>query len=147
MHEVSFADVRATAENGIFLAGLPLPDGSTVSAGKQGGSSIEASGQRLQQQTLHPQKQPAAQQQQRRRYSLGGISLEGVQLRLLRRSGWPGGCQDYRPSSNITCGSGGGEAGEGRGWWLAGQDCSSGSTAAVWVAGAAHVALSDVQVR
>jgi hypothetical protein len=85
------------------------------------------------------------QRRQRGQYSLGSIIFDRVQLRLRCRSSWPGGCQDYRPGSNISQSSAL-TAREGSGWWPAGLDCSSGTTAAVWVAGAAHVVLSDVQV-
>ena len=154
---LSFVDIQATAENGIFLAGGPLPHGSTRQSVSRRNSSSEAStgriaGQRRQrdlqahlQEQQEPEQEPEQEQEQGGRYSLGGISLERVQLQLKRRSSWPGGCQDYRPSSNIT-GSSGGSASEGSRWWPAGLDCSSGSTAAVWVAGASHVVLSDVQV-
>ncbi|KAL4420640.1 hypothetical protein ABPG75_010296 [Micractinium tetrahymenae] len=66
--EVSFKDVRATGENGIFLAGGPM--------------GIDRPGQR------RPSKD----------YSLSVISLERVSVELAKRSIYAGGCQDYRPS-------------------------------------------------
>jgi hypothetical protein len=149
--DVRFVNIRATSENGIFLVGGPLPGGGTRRGGSHRTRSRDANGswiegQRRRRDLQQPQ-QHGLQRQQRQsgRYSVGGISLERVQLRLKRRSSWPGGCQDYRPSINITQSSGWG-AREGSGWWPAGLDCSSGRTAAVWVAGAPHVVLADVQV-
>ncbi|KAL4451432.1 hypothetical protein ABPG77_009504 [Micractinium sp. CCAP 211/92] len=66
--EVSFKDVRASGENGIFLAGGPM--------------GIDRPGQR------RPSKD----------YSLSVISLERVSAELVKRSNFAGGCQDYRPS-------------------------------------------------
>lgn len=168
---LSFEDIQVTAaEGGVFLAGGPLPRSI---AGVPAGAAHRANRRQLQK--LRQQRQWRRQQEERReappqRHSLQGIRLERVSLVLRRRTAWPGGCQDYRPSSNastLLClggnsargsgsssstsplpGLGGGNIGGGSpGWWPAGLDCGGGGTPAVWVAGADDVRLVDVQVR
>ena len=68
----------------------------------------------------------------------------------------PGGCQDYRPSSNGTepraaaatpndarLAAANAEVG----WWPAGLDCASSTTAPIWLSGAERVELTDVYVE
>ncbi len=152
MHNVTFSDIKAIAENGIFVAGGPLRRGSSFG----GGGSTDAAGALASQQQTQQQQQQGNKQQ----FSISGITIERVQLQLVGRSHWPGGCQDYRPSSNgtqrtaghspgghsLSIIEGGSSVSQGRAWWPAGLDCSSHSTAPLWVAGAEHVLLSDVQV-
>jgi hypothetical protein len=169
---LSFEDIQVTAaEGGVFLAGGPLPH--TIA----GGPARDAHrANRRQLHELLQQRQWRRQKGERREappqlHSLQGIRLERVSLVLRRLTAWPGGCQDYRPSSNastLPClggnsarGSsssssaspfpglrgGSGSGGGSPGWWPAGLDCGGGGTPAVWVAGADDVRLVDVQVR
>ena len=129
---VTFADIQALAEAGVFLAGGPMGGGShgtgSHGSGSSGGSSSSGGS-------------GAAPGQ--RQYSLRGIRLERVRVDLVARSAWPGGCQDYRPSSNASSSSGS----SGGQWWPSGVDCSAGGTAPLWVAGAQQVLLQDVAIR
>lgn len=108
--DVSFTDVRATSENGIFIAGGPM---GTTAPG---------------------QRRPP------RPYTISAVRLTRVTVDLAKRSDWPGGCRDYRPSVGTADGAA-------EGWWPAGLDCSEGGTAPIFVAGAQQVALTDVSVR
>ena len=172
VRNVTFSDISAIAENGIFVAGGPLPAGGAghgTAGGAGCGSSAAAAGAfaALRGQLAQPWQQQRQQQQQRdhkRQFSISGLTIEQVQLQLVGRSKWPGGCQDYRPSSNSSTAARAGPGGRtssddggggsssssssslGKAWWPAGLDCSSGLTAALWVAGAEHVLLSDVEV-
>lgn len=130
MCNVSFVDVVAQSENGIFLAGGPLPG-----RGDGGGSlgSADGSGDGTEQGL-----------EAGRQHSLWGILLERVQVQLVRRTEWPGGCQDYRPSTNNRSSCRGTQA-----KWPWGLNCSSagGMTAPLWVAGAVRVRLRDVRIE
>ena len=68
----------------------------------------------------------------------------------------PGGCQDYRPSSNgtepraaaaLSNDASRAAANAEVGWWPAGLDCTSGTTAPIWLSGAERVELTDVYVE
>lgn len=156
---ISFSDIKAIAENGIFVAGGPLRHGSRLGRADSATACGSLAGRRsaAAAAVLAPYCQQQ-QQQHMRQYSISGITIERVQLQLVSRSQWPGGCQDYRPSSNVTdaaeIGSDGsssataaaGAGSQNKAWWPAGLDCSSHSTTPLWVAGAEHVLLSDVQV-
>ena len=159
--DVTFSNISATAENGIFLSGGPLVAGSAggseagssgrpATASQPGGAGAGAVGRTAGGAEMRRQQRQQQQQQQR---SLRGIRMERVSVRLRQRSRFAGGCQDYRPSSNASLGAGAAAGGAHRRgglspgwWWPAGLDCSSGSTASVWVAGADDVRLSDVEV-
>lgn len=109
--DVSFTDVHAISENGVFLAGGPLG-------------------------ILRPgQRRPP------RPFSISAIRLTRVTVDLVKRSDWPGGCRDYRPSAGVDSTS------AAEGWWPAGLDCSEGGTAPIYVAGVQQVTLTDVTVR
>lgn len=95
-------------------------------------------------------------------------------LRIATTKSWPlmaallrtcsstpsGGCQDYRPSSNATTPQAtaassatsnapatSADAQANEGWWPAGLDCASGTTAPIWLSGAERVELTDVNVE
>jgi len=172
IRNVIFSDIQAVAENGLFLAGGPMPPllsngdkigGSSraddASGGGSGGGSGSGRG------GMAGSSGAGSRLGGGRRHSISGVVVKRLHLRLQRRTHWPGGCQDYRPSRNISSDGGsssrdgwGGAAGKeimagigggsvaSEGWWPAGLDCGSGSTAAVWVAGADSVHLSDVRV-
>lgn len=119
---VSFKDITATGENGIFIAGGPM--------------GVHPPGQR------RPVLPP----------SLSGISLKAIQLQLVKRTDYPGGCQDFRPSSNDTSGGTTGSPADGSpatadAWWPSGLDCSAGGTAPLWVSGAEKVSLVDIAIQ
>lgn len=181
MSDLHFSDINvAAAESGIFLAGGPMHCSASHSFGgnscdcsgisctggstrDSGGGSQSSSGSGLLGSSLpaglHAAELPPLRPQPLQ-HTLSDILLQRVKFRLLSRSGFEGGCQDYRPSSNASSGltlpgSDGGGVGCGSSsdgaacrccWWPAGLDCSSGSTAALWVSGADDVRLTDVQV-
>lgn len=66
-----------------------------------------------------------------------------------------GGCQDLRPSSNGTEPHAASATPHANlaatdaevGWWPAGLDCASGTTAPIWLSGAERVELTDVYVE
>ncbi|KAI3429230.1 hypothetical protein D9Q98_005329 [Chlorella vulgaris] len=180
--DLHFSDINvAAAESGIFLAGGPMHCSASHSFGGNScdcsgisctGGSTRDSGGGIQSSSgsgllgsslpagLHAAELPPLRPQPLQ-HTLSDILLQRVKFRLLSRSGFEGGCQDYRPSSNASSGltlpgSDGGGVGCGSSsdgaacrccWWPAGLDCSSGSTAALWVSGADDVRLTDVQIH
>ncbi|PRW44625.1 pectin lyase [Chlorella sorokiniana] len=115
--DIAFRDITGTAENGLFIQGGPLGGGPGH--------------------LLHTP------------YSLYGLVLQRIRITQEKRSNYAGGCQDYRPSSNGTSphNSAAAMPNAEAGWWPAGLDCASGTTAPIWLSGAERVELTDVYVE
>lgn len=133
--DVAFRDITAVSEGGILLAGGPLGGDAAPSAAAAAadGDACGASGC------------VTAEQRRQQPYSLQRITLERVRVQLKQRSRWPGGCRDYRPSSNDSGTPSPCAACEG--WWPAGLDCAGRKTAPLWVAGAEGVVLHDLRLQ
>jgi len=71
---------------------------------------------------------PAARQQPNETSRVQGVTIQRANIRLRKKSDWPGGFQDYRPSQLFDV-------------------KVSGGTAALWVEGASRVTVSDVAVN
>ncbi|KAI7845668.1 hypothetical protein COHA_000782 [Chlorella ohadii] len=121
--DIAFRDITVTAENGLFIQGGPLGGGPGH--------------------LLHTP------------FSLYGLVLQRIRITQEKRSNYAGGCQDLRPSSNGTEPHAASATPHANlaatdaevGWWPAGLDCASGTTAPIWLSGAERVELTDVYVE
>jgi polygalacturonase len=120
VRNITFQDITAESENGVFIDGGRLPKEAVVSSysslPKSTARSLPVKTQGVQ--TTNVVKDP----------HVIGVRISNVDLLLRNATSFQGGYQDYRPSQE-------------RGVQF------SGGTAAVWVEGARNILLEDVNVR